>query len=712
MKLFLSSLILILVELVLIRWLGTQISVFAYLQNVLLICCFIGFGIGLGIRKLEKPIDAFLVPFAVCALLVSLPFTKDQLNQISLAVSAFGGSFVAWNVFEWGDVTLVYVPSLVFGLVLIFVMMLLTALVCLPLGTMLGARFESSQLSPLRNYSLNLLGGLAGVWIFNLVSHSGPPFVWCLVIVVLAGIISRQEGSKPGPRALLLMVCIPLIAWIGGMLENGRITVWSPYQKLTILDVTAPPAAMEGQYILVNNSGYQIMLDLRPETLSKRPELYSRGWEGYTHYDLPFRFNPAARSAVILGAGSGNDAAGAARAGLTDITAVDIDPTIIALGKSYHPEAPYGRPDSSSPVKAHAVTADARAFLAATERTYDVISFGLLDSHTTGQMMNSRLDHFVYTREAVERAATRLTPNGIMTLTFEASKPYISDRMRRTLRNIFSTEPLALKIPSSPYGFGGVMFVVGNQEVITHAIDSDPKLAALVAGLKYDVPELNTAEVTDDWPYIYLERPFLPFLFVIVALLSLLLVYVLTRQFGNVYPLKSLSWVDGGFFFLGSGFLLLETISISRSAIVLGSSWQPTAAIITGVFIMALAANATVPYIGRSLWAGMVLLASCAFLYFFDFSILLTLPYEIRFIATAVIACVPLYFSGIVFSKLFSTVADQPRALAMNLMGAVVGTTLQSLSFLWGMSSLLIVIACFYAAALTCVYRAESTVSA
>lgn len=708
MDIFVASGLLVFAELVLIRWLGTQISVFAYLQNVLLVCCFIGFGVGMQVRRLRDSIDGFLVLMTSAALLVSLPVTTEGLNRISVAVSALGRSFVAWNTLQYSDIPLEYIPSIVLGLALILVLMLLVALICLPLGAVLAEQLERSSETPLCNYTMNLLGGLFGVWVFNVLAWlSLPPFVSCLVLVGSCLLVLSRTQGRVRMRTVVLMVALLIVALVGQALETGKLVVWTPYQKLTVRDVTAPPAEMEGQWILVNSNGYQIMLDLRSENLVKRPDLYTLGWEGYTQYDLPFRFNPSGRSALLLGAGSGNDASGAVRAGFEDITAVDIDPVIVKLGAVYHPEAPYAvRGDGTSQVSA--VVADARAFLRSTDRTYDVISFGLLDSHTTGQMTNARLDHFVYTRESLRRAASRLSEGGVMTLAFEASKPYISDRMRSMLREVFGREPLALRIPQSPYGFGGVLFVSGAPETIERALSADGQLAAMVKALEYKVPELGTRQVTDDWPYIYLERPIVPPLFAVAALFSLLVLWILSRWFQVSNSFRFASPTDGAFFFLGSGFLLLETTGISRAAIVLGSSWQPTAAIVTGIFLMALAANATVARVNiRSWMPAVLLLVACIFLYFFDFEYLLSLPHETRFLATALMACLPFYFSGLIFSRVFATVQDQSRALSMNLLGSVVGATFQCASLLLGMRSLLIIVGVFYLVALWYVVRAE-----
>jgi len=74
--------------------------------------------------------------------------------------------------------------------------------------------------------------------------------------------------------------------------------------------------------------------------------------KGYTQYDLPLRLNSRATSALFLGAGSGNDPAAAVRAGVPNVTAVDIDPITIEFGRRYHPEQPYAHKSVSSEVAA------------------------------------------------------------------------------------------------------------------------------------------------------------------------------------------------------------------------------------------------------------------------------------------------------------------------------------------------------------------------
>jgi len=61
-------------------------------------------------------------------------------------------------------------------------------------------------------------------------------------------------------------------------------------------------------------------------------------------YNLPYRLGPRAERVLVLGAGMGNDVAAALRNGAGHIDAVEIDPAILALGRSLHPEKPYDDP--------------------------------------------------------------------------------------------------------------------------------------------------------------------------------------------------------------------------------------------------------------------------------------------------------------------------------------------------------------------------------
>ena len=55
---------------------------------------------------------------------------------------------------------------------------------------------------------------------------------------------------------------------------------------------------------------------------------------------------------------------------------------------------------------------------------------------------------------------------GVMFLSFEATKPYIGDRMARCIREVFEQEPLTFRVQPNTTGWGGLMFVVGDRPAI------------------------------------------------------------------------------------------------------------------------------------------------------------------------------------------------------------------------------------------------------
>ena len=69
---------------------------------------------------------------------------------------------------------------------------------------------------------------------------------------------------------------------------------------------------MKGKFfIAVNNTGYQSMFDLRQETVAADPAKFPPAQRGWSQYDIPTRLHPEPKSVLVVGAGSGNDAAGA-----------------------------------------------------------------------------------------------------------------------------------------------------------------------------------------------------------------------------------------------------------------------------------------------------------------------------------------------------------------------------------------------------------------
>ena len=556
--------------------------------------------------------------------------------------------------------------------------------------------------NPIWIYSVNIFGSILGTWLFVILSFFyQPPLTWFLIFGILT-VVFIIWSNRDKKINFALLAAIVILAWFSGQTPGAISTTWSPYQKLVLREAQADEI---GDYIIdINNVGYQGMVNLSDEYISANPEIYPPEQKGLSQYDIPYLLHPNPKTALLVGAGSGNDAAGALRNNVEKVTAVEIDPAIIAIGRELHPEKPY----SSALVQV--INDDARSFFATTNDTYDVISFGLLDSHTTTAMTNARLDHYVYTKESIVQAKSKLADGGIMVLTFEARKPYIADRIEIVLEDVFNQPPIVFVIPGNSYGWGGVMFITGDLQVVQEQLAQNPRLAAYIEQKQAEYPILlsNTTKIAvDDWPYLYLESPKIPTLYYLLIGLMAVMFLRSSRKWQANINVSFANRAFWHFFFLGSAFLLLEVQNISKASVVLGNTWQVNAVIISSILGMALLANwIAYKFPKLPLAPVYLLLIGTAFgLYFIDLARFGFLPYATKAVIVGALTSLPMLFSGIVFVRSFAVAQEKSNALGANLIGALVGALLQSITFIIGIKALLLIVAGFYLLSLLTIPR-------
>ncbi|MEQ9411009.1 MAG: methyltransferase domain-containing protein [Fuerstiella sp.] len=694
---FLISVVGLFLELMLIRWIGTEIRIFAYLQNTVLVVCFLGLGIGCFTCQREASLRQILVPLLVLVSILAIPQTRFVAAKITSYLSQLEDLLI-WersvNSSPW-----MMACRVTLGLFMTFGLMALLWEVFVPIGRILGRSMDQHK-NIIQAYSINVAGSLAGIWLFvGLSSLWLPPVFWVLAASVL--VIRLLSTGFDKRLELSLLAAMLVVAGWGSFVEESPEIAWSPYQKLEMEDLRDEESNWVGQYLIkVNNAGYQGIIDLDAERTLANPRIPAE-MAGHSQYDIPLLLHPEPKKVLMVGAGSGNDVAGALRNGAESVTAVEIDPAIIEMGRRYHPEHPYDSP------RVRIVNDDARSFFATTQEKYDLIVFGLLDSHTTTAMTNARLDHYVYTRESITRARSLLKEGGVVALSFEALKPYIADRMEGCLQQVFGQESLAFRIPTNTTGWGGVMFVTGDMSNVEAGLAAHPGVQTLIETWQqqYPLEITGTARIaTDDWPYIYLESPRIPTLYFLLAGLMPLLVGYAKHRSGGVTMIGHWGRSEWHFALLGAAFLLLEVQNISKASVVLGNTWLVNAVVISGILCMILLANVIatryrnlgLPVIGAGL------LGSCIGLYMIDLSSFAFLPYPLKALIVGGLTTVPLLFSGIMFARSFAATESKHRALGANLLGSIVGGMLQSLTFVVGIKALLLVVGGLYAAALLC----------
>jgi len=687
-EIFIVSALILYLELVLIRWIGTEIRIFAYLGNLILVVCF--FGVGLGCYLSERPASLWRMGLNifVLAFCIANPLHWERLDL--KVVTYLLGGFEDYNIWQVGPQTrFVYV---LIGLSVLVGLTWLTFYVFVPAGQLLGACFQKHPRA-IRAYSVNVAGSLAGVWFFEAISFASWSSPWwfataAVLAALLAWVRARWEWAM-----VALVTGAALVVWLGR--DPSWRTVWSPYQKLAIrpYEVTGGTNSVrQGYELTVNDAAFQLLLNLSEPFLRQHPDLFSVRDAQRSYYNLPFAFKPDIRRMLIVGAGTGNNAAAALRHGVEYIDCVEIDPQIYALGKELHPEHPYDSP------RVHMVINDARAFLKQTTNRYDAVWFALLDSHTLGSSLNNlRLDHYVYTRESFQEAKRLLTDNGVLIMNFDAPRPWVAGRLYGMLRDLFRHEPLVFDDEhSTKYGVGSGATMICAAQPITLKNVADPELRDSLAAslLKLDGTVRPT---TDDWPYLYVERARIPKLHLVTSLTILGAVLIAQRRL--VGSRQTMNW---HFFALGAAFLLLEVQTVSRATLLFGMTWIVNAIVISAVLVMILLSNLVTwrwPRLPRGvIVAGLAVTIALLALVPLDWFNLLN--GATKLVAASAFLTAPVFFAGLIFIRSFATCTDKARALGSNLLGALIGGLLESVSFITGIRALVILVGLFYLVAL------------
>lgn len=679
-RLALVSLLGLFLEMLIIRWVSSEIRIFAYFKNFVLIACFLGFGMGCYLCRKRVNLLPVFIPMMLLTALIVVPWTPLR-HVISGLPYLLGASS---EVAIWGVPTVpldsIAIGGLVLAVVIVIPIFALIALIFVPIGQMVGWHLEQAR-NGIRGYSLNVFASLVGILLYTLLCYidQAPP-VW----IALAGaMLAIMVWSVPRLRWSTLAV-FALCAAAAALPQSAGTIYWSPYQKLGLT-----PQVTNGETVAyelnTNDSWYQHIIDLSPSFAASHPKLFNDGALEWDPYNVPYQFAKHPPSVLVLGAGMGNDVAAALRAGAQNVVAVEIDPLIVDLGKRLHFEKPY------QSERVHTVIDDARSYMQNSREQFDLIMFSLLDSHTTSSYYsNIRIDNYVYTVEALGRAKRLLKPDGLFIIKFQVDTPWIAGRLQGLVERVFPSSSL-VRVETAARSTQGHFFIVGSKNRID-ALLADPKIAAYVNAHRDTTYQAATL-TTDDWPFFYQHEPGLPLSVIVISLCLVVVCWYALRQ--TEVRQAGIHW---HFFYLGAGFMLLEAQIISRMALLFGTTWMVNSIVVAGLLLLILGANSLVElvsYVPLSVaYTGVFLTILVGTLVPMDW--LFFSSSALRIGASVLILCLPVFFAGIIFIQSFAAEGFAGSALGSNLMGALVGGLLESLSLWTGMKSLLILAALLY----------------
>ena len=718
-------------ELAAIRWFPAHVLYLTFFTNAVLLASFLGMSVGCLAashrRNYLRWTPLLLVVAMAAALAIEISsgsFVKfvDVGNQSSPEQIYFGTEYHSQDLSRYA------IPVEV----LCGFFFLVIALAFVGPGQELGRSLKRWP-NRLQAYTLNIAGSLVGILVFAACSWlEVRAFWWFLLVAIGLGYFYFISPENRFQRRMIgwssaTAVLLVLVVWLAALLpvhddfvgQSKAQQFWSPYYRIDF---------KEADLSLSVNLIYHQQMVSRNET--------------FPAYALPHLLNrdagrPPFENVLIIGAGSGNDVSRALQWGAKHVDAVEIDPAIYRLGKAHHPDGPY----ADQRVEIH--LDDGRNFLRSTDRKYDLIVYALVDSLVLHSgYSNIRLESFLFTRQAFEDVHRHLNPNGTFVIYNYFRQGWLAARLKNQLDEVFGADnSIVLTLPyrkviEPEQATSGdfTVFFAGDNAALRNAFatrsdywlrndeppvpaspngfQQQPEPSAVATPSKWEhfglatilPPEGGLQTTTDDWPFLYLRKPMIPTLswrgMAIMGGLGLLLIFLfLPRQRNDLRPAPTGSLLNVQLFFLGAGFMLIETKAVVTMALLFGGTWIVNSVVFIAVLLMILFANLWTSSLRPArLWPYYTgLLISLALNVVVPLDAFLGMNRAIQVVGSCLLVFVPIFFAGVIFAASFKRSTQADRAFGINVAGAMMGGLAEYSSMALGFKYVVLIAIVFYA---------------
>jgi hypothetical protein len=317
-------------EMLIVRWLAAEVRLFSYFKNLTMMAAFMGLGVGFALARRGRDFWRWFVPLLL--LYVPVVLIVSHLTGFRALIIPESGEYV------WRASTVSAAVTTPLFALLVVLFFLYTMLLFVPPGQLTGRLMVG--LPPLIAYMVNILGSLAGIWVFAAVSYLQlSPWIWFgLGLVVALWFLRRSRRALAGGLAAGMGIVLLLF------FTQGE-TLWSPYYRVDVetVEIEGRQSAKleeDWYHLAVNQIAHMDAVNLSEDYLASHPD-YAYALRFYRMiYNMPYELVQPER-VLVVGAGMGNDVAAALRYGTQQVDAVEIDPLIYELGTSLHPERPY-----------------------------------------------------------------------------------------------------------------------------------------------------------------------------------------------------------------------------------------------------------------------------------------------------------------------------------------------------------------------------------
>ncbi|MEO6435219.1 MAG: hypothetical protein ABIP55_05600 [Tepidisphaeraceae bacterium] len=739
LDLFLISFLILFFELAAIRWFGSTVVFLTFFTNIVLLATFLGMSVGLLTASRRVNFQRWVVPLAFVTVALAMGTFWAYHHYADRLTIDVGGQTAAPKFIYFGTEYRPNDPSrfIIPLWAVAGVFFTLIALTFVGLGQTMGRAFDAIPNRVLA-YTVDVLGSLSGITLFFVMSwfRLSPQF-WFVVALALAIYFIRARLTVL--QVLCAMGAMFIIAMSSyGVGHRGQV-FWSPYYKIAHNIRTG--------FIDTNNISHQEMVKI---------------WENGSRYALPHLLNRDAgnepfKDVLIIGAGSGNDVAAALLNGAERIDAVEIDPMINQIGRWDHPDKPY----DDQRVTVHLDDGRSFVRRAGNKQKYDLAVYALVDSLVLHSGYSSiRLENFLFTREALQDEKSTLKPDGVFAMYNYFRFGWVAGRLDQMVEEVFGAKAVVVTLapPGTPPRTSIdpndnqkdviTFLLVGSDskkvEAIKRKFETDKtfwinfkpadnldvnafrelppddgkwwrpvKPVKVITTPPPDIADRSSEEQRayaavgllpdDNWPQLYLQSKAIPWQpngqgMVVVAVMSvvILLAFTLPVWFGRGRQARLRPSTQ--MFFLGAGFMLLETKGVVHMALLFGSTWVVNSIVFFAILVMILFANLFVmalkprnllPYYALLILA-LLVNALVPMSYF------LTMNVTMRTVSSCLVVFVPVFFAGVIFATAFRESRNPDVDFGSNVAGIILGGLSEQLSLVIGFRYLIFVAIAYY----------------
>jgi hypothetical protein len=358
--------------------------------------------------RLAADLSSFSAAFAVsivASLLLQLTLAPSEIPSVT--------SWLAWSALALG-LALPYVFS----------------------GVLVSLALTRSSLPVGRVYAADMIGAAAGcLGVLALLDATDAPsaILWVSALVAASGALFRR-GRAPG----ILAVALAALALVNSVtpyglypwVVKGRVEArgpdwllerWNSFSRVIVIEHPSRDPQLYGRSPRMPPGPWKVEqrwlnIDGEAATFMYRfaGDLQAMGFLRYDVTNLAY-YLPGRAKAAVVGAGGGRDVLSALVFGLTDVTAVEINPIFVRLLTEEPGFADYAGLAGLATVRF--VEDEARSWFARTEQSFDVIQMTLIDTWAaTGAGAFTLSENGLYTVEGWRTFLSRLTPRGVFTV--------------------------------------------------------------------------------------------------------------------------------------------------------------------------------------------------------------------------------------------------------------------------------------------------------